>query len=32
VKLSFGLELAMKAERGIEEQLYSFFNLGGRYG
>jgi hypothetical protein len=32
VKLMFGLELAMKVERGIEERLYSFFNLGASWG
>ena len=30
VKVKFILEQAMKAERGVEAQFYSFFNLGAR--
>jgi len=32
VKVNFTLEETMKAYRGIEVQLYSFFNLGARWG
>ena len=32
VKVKFALELAMKAQKGIRDYLYSFFNLGARWG
>jgi len=32
VKVKFNLEQAMKAQRKIEVYLYSFFNLGARWG
>jgi hypothetical protein len=30
--IKFSLEQAMKAQRGVEVQLYSFLNLGARWG
>jgi len=32
VKVRFTLEQATKAQRGVEVQLYSFLNLGARWG
>jgi hypothetical protein len=32
MKVKFTLEQAMKAQRGLEVWLYSFFNLGARWG
>jgi hypothetical protein len=32
VKVKLTLDQAMKTQRGVEVQLYSFFNLGGRWG
>jgi hypothetical protein len=32
VKVQFTLEQATKAQREVEAQLYSFFNLGARWG
>ena len=32
LKVNFSLEQAKKAKRGVELQLYSFFNLGARCG
>jgi hypothetical protein len=32
VKVKFALQQVTKAQRGVEVQLYSFFNLGARWG
>jgi len=32
VKIKFALEQDTKTQRGVEVQLYSFFNLGARWG
>ena len=32
VKVKFTLQQAMKSQRGVEESLYSFLNLGTRWG
>jgi len=32
VKVKFTLEQATKAQRGVEIELYSFFNIGARWG